>query len=361
MEASQPGGRERPPLLQSWAACFGIAVLVGLSIYVGARFWWSRDQALSALTIGAELVAFAGLGVVAWQWKRSRLLALGAAGVTLIAAAWCAFTMFQNIAAETREEAITRAKERPAYIFADNAASTARNLLQSRLEHPNPRPACSCPQTIASWEAAEAAAIDRLRSERDNAVRQMEAAIPDPEMDWLALARGVGVEIAKLFGFAVFALSETAPRRRRREAVEMVETPTTGQPRQPFQVVEGGLSTDPPTAQPLRQPARSTWWSSLKTLGKTAVGAGVAAHAQPLPQPVSTIPTTPVAPPVESVVERPIAPVPISELPALARKMIDDMGERRVASKLSARYGEHITRHQVRIWVGREPAPARAA
>ena len=100
---SQHGGSARPPWLQSWAARIGIAVLVGLSIYVAARYWAEIDPPLAVLTIGAELVAFAGLGVAAWQWSRSRRLAAGAVTVTAIAAAWCAFTMFQDRRGHARQ------------------------------------------------------------------------------------------------------------------------------------------------------------------------------------------------------------------------------------------------------------------
>jgi len=357
MEAvPQQAGLERPPWLQSAAALIGIAVLVGLSIFVGVRYWWPRDQALAILTIGAELIAFAGLGVAAWQWSRSRKHALGAGLVTIIAAAWCGFTMFQNIEAETRAEAVRLAQERPAYIFAANAAHTAQTLLTSRLTHPNPRPTCTCPQTLAQWEAAEAGAIDRLRNERDSAVAQMERAIPEPQTDWIALGRGIGVEIAKLFGFAVFALMLGPPRRRHRPG--LVEPPTITQPHRPFEVVDGGLADGPSTiARPHRppsQPLRLGHWSALKALWFGVIGSTIAGPTQPALQPPSTSSTSPLNHPAERVVESTAAPIWRDDLPKVARELAATMGERRIATTMSRRFGEQITRYQVRIWLGRE-------
>lgn len=348
-------GPERPPWLQSAAACVGIAGLVGLSIYVGFNYWLPIDPALAWLTVFFELVAFAGLGVSAWQWRRSRRHGAGAVLLTLVAAAWCGFTMFQKIEADTAKEALRIARERPQYVFASSAAQTAQSLLDERLRHPNPRPTCACPQTIASWEAAEAGAIDRLRNERDAAVAQMETALPEPERDWFALARGIGVEATKLFGFVCFVVMLVPARRRR----SVVEPPAIPQPRQLFEVVEGGLSANASTiARPTRpadQPLRLGAWSALKAFGISALGATVAGSGQPAPQPPSTNSTTPANQPVETVVENTAAPIWRQDLGDEARRLaVEHMSERRIASQLTKRYGEPISRYQVRVWLGRE-------
>ncbi len=345
----------RPPWLESWAARIGIGVLVLLSIWVGFSYWWTRDQPLAWLTLGAELVAFAGLGVGVWQWKRNWLLGAGAIGVTLIAAAWCALTMFQNIETHSRQEAERAAMERPQYRFASSAADTAQRLLNDRLNHPNPRPECACPQTIASWEAAEAASIDRLRAERDTAVAQMEAALPVPERDWFALARGIGVELAKLFGFLVFALSFAPARREAKHS-------TIPQPPQPLDLAEVAPPTTATTiARPRQPPRKPEWlkdWLSLETLGKAAT-VGVAAHVtQPGLDHSATASTTPLDRPVEVVVERNAAPIWRSDLSKVANELAPTMGERRIAAHMTTRYGEKISRHQVRIWLGRESSHA---
>lgn len=197
-----------PPLpwLESAAARVGVGVIVALSIGVGWTYWAARDEKLAWLTVGAELIAFAGLAVAVshrWRyWGRK----LGALLVTALAAGWCGYTMYQSIDADTRAEALAAARERPAYVFAANAAETASRLLSERLTHPSPRPDCSCPDTLAQWEASEAAAIERLRNERDAAIAQMERATPEPPTDWGAIGRGISVEMAKLLGFMVFGL-----------------------------------------------------------------------------------------------------------------------------------------------------------
>ena len=198
-----------PPLpwLESVAARLGVGVIVALSIGVGWSYWAERDEKLAWLTVGAELIAFAGLAVAAshrWRyWGRK----LGALLVTALAAGWCGYTMYQSIDADTRAEALAAARERPAYVFAANAAQTASRLLSERLTHPSARPECACPDTLAQWENSEAAAIERLRDERDAAIAQMEAATPEPPTDWGAIGRGISVEMAKLLGFMVFGLA----------------------------------------------------------------------------------------------------------------------------------------------------------
>lgn len=352
--ASQHGGRARP-VLESALGRIGIAVVLLFSATVGCGYWWTRDWQFSILTAGAELVALVGLSITLWQFGRGAW-GRGICGivVTALAAGWCGLTMFQKIDADSRVSALAAARERPAYVFASNAAQTAETLLTARLRHPNPRPECSCPQTIAAWEAAEASAIDRLRTERDAAVAQMEAAIPPHKTDWIAIGRGVAIEVAKLLGFIAFGLVVIRSPRRN-QVVEPVERQP---PRQPFEVVEGGRSTAPTTVaqpvQPSRRPLFGGRWLSLKNMGKATVGAGVAAAAQPALPPPQPPPTTPLNHPAETVVESTAAPIRWDELPEVARTLAATMGERRVAAKMTERYGEYITRHQVRIWLGRD-------
>lgn len=198
------------PHLASASALIGVALCVGLSAAVGFAFWWATDRALAVLTVGAELIAFGGLTVARAKWTADRRVAIAGATVTLLSALWCGMTMYQKIDTDSRAAALQAAMERPAYLFAANAARTAEGLLQERLTHPNPGPTCNCPQTIAAWEAAEGSQIDRLRLERDRAVAAMERATPTPQTDWIAIARGLGLEVTKLLGFLVFGLS---PRR----------------------------------------------------------------------------------------------------------------------------------------------------
>lgn len=182
-----------------------------MSIWIGWTYWVSQDPRLAVLTVAAELIAFAGLVTARAQFPENWGRGLGALLVTCLAAGWCGFTMVQNIQADTRATALRAAHERPAYVFALNAATVSGQLLEQRLRHPEPRPGCTCPDTIRAWEASEAAAIDRLRTERDDALRQMDAAIPAPQTDWVAIFRGASVEITKLLGFLVFTLGFSGP------------------------------------------------------------------------------------------------------------------------------------------------------
>lgn len=305
MWASAPPETTRPPRIASGAALTGIFGIVLLSIWVGINYWWAKDPALAALTIAAELVAFAGLAVAIWKFRAGEPVAacIGVM-VTIIAAAWCALTMFQKIEADTRARVIAQAQELPQYVFAKSAADTASALLEERLTHPNPRPTCLCPETIAAWEAAEGAAIDRLRQERDAAIAQMSQAIPPHQTDWAAIARGVGVEIAKLLGFIAFGLAAV------------------------------GGSTPPATR--------------FRPVAATAAAMGLAA----LPVGVAGATTAP------TPVEQPATPAPLrmvseADLTDRARALkASGWGQIAIAAKLSQETGTTITRHRVRKMLG---------
>lgn len=257
------------PWLESGAARLGVGVIVALSIGVGWNYWQPRNEQLAQLTVGAELIAFAGLAVAAshrWSmWGRK----IGAILVTAMAAGWCGYTMYQSIDADTRAQALADARERPAYVFAANAAQTAATLLSERLTHPSARPECACPDTLAQWEASESAAIERLRNERDAAIAQMERATPEPLTDWGAIARGISVEIAKLLGFMVFGIAVS---------------PTGASARKP----------DAPGA-PVRQPKQQM--SRILRIfapAMMAFGGAAHAHAQPTQAPEIKIDNAPI-------------------------------------------------------------------
>jgi hypothetical protein len=204
----------RTPWLESWAARLGVAVLVALSATVGYHSWQGRgEEQLAILTVGAELVAFAGLAVTRFHWPHSKWIAAGGLLATALSAAWCGFTMYQAINDESRARALALATERPAYVFAKDAADDAAAALHAQIRQP--RPACTCPDTIGAWEDAQSIAIARLSDERDAAVQKLEAALPPIRTDVGAIIRGVGVETVKLLGFAVFGLA-TAPNDQRR-------------------------------------------------------------------------------------------------------------------------------------------------
>lgn len=326
--ASQHGGRARLPVLLSRLACLGVFIVVSVSIFVGFHYWWSRDPALSFLTVGAEIIACFGLAVALARFPREWGKGLIGIGITLIAAAWCAATMFQTMDTSARAEAVARAQETPAYVFAKNAADTATTLLRARLERPEARPACNCPQTVAAWEAAEAAAINRLRSERDQSVQRMEDAIPVPSLNWFAISRGVGIELAKLFGFAAFwfIVGPIA-----------VAKPT----RQPFEVVECGLTTEPPTDNQPKRRQGMQWLAGF-------LGFGVVSTQQ-MP------PTAPSIDVVEPPAYRPVVTLSGRALSTAANQMAaKGLGERQIANQLSQQTGQRVTRHRVRVLLGRE-------
>lgn len=195
-----------PPLFESWAARIGVGVLVLLSIVIGCKYWFDQNEPqLAVLTVGAELVAFAGLAAARHQFaNKAWARGFGAVVVTVLAAIWCGMTMIQKIDADTRAKVVADAMARPAYVYAKRAADDANNALVAQSAALGPQ--CACPDSIRAWEEAQGAKVARLQADRDRAVGQLDTIIPAPKTDWPAIVRGAGVEIAKLLGFMVFGL-----------------------------------------------------------------------------------------------------------------------------------------------------------
>lgn len=183
----------------------GVLVLVLLSLYIGFTYWDGRgDRQLAIVTVGAEIIAFAGLVLVRWKWRGDFGWALIGLCLTLLAAAWCGLTMYEKIAADSRTEAVAAAQATLPYRMAAREFEVASTALTEKLgESP---PAGAGPQTIGAWEASQAASVARLTAARDVALERLEAATPPVEVDVLAIVRGVGVELIKLLGFAAFGL-----------------------------------------------------------------------------------------------------------------------------------------------------------
>lgn len=255
--------KESRPHFESFLARLGIFIAVGLSIAVGCIYWMQRDPYLVGITVIAEVVAFVGLPIAMHQFSKGAWgRGWGAILVTFLAAGWCGLTMYQKIDADTRAAVIAQAQETPAYVFAKNAADTAQLILAERLQEP--RPACACPETIRAWEATQGAAIDRIRAERAGALADMEAAIPPASPDWIALGRGLGMELAKLIGLMVF-----------------------------------GLAVGPPSQNAPQASRQSSWWGDIlrrfrvPSIGMATALATSPAYAGEIPENtgVSTVPT----------------------------------------------------------------------
>lgn len=209
----------RAPVLESGAARLGVLVLVVLSAVIGFQYWLKADEPqLAVVTIAAEIIAFAGLMLVRWNWDKAFGWAVVGLVLTLLAAAWCGMTMYEKIAADGRVSALTAAQATLPYQTAARDFTEASTALRHKLaEAP---PACTCPETIRSWESSQAASVTRLTAARDAAEDRLAAATPPAQIDILAIVRGVGVELIKLLGFAAFGLltpletpRETVPRR----------------------------------------------------------------------------------------------------------------------------------------------------
>jgi hypothetical protein len=251
----------KPPKLESAAARLGVGVLVLLSLYIGYQYWIGQgDEQLAYVTVAAEIIAFSGLVLVRWKWREDRGWACVGLALTLLAAAWCGLTMYEKIAADSRQSAIEAAQATLPYRMAAREFETASTALTAKLaESP---PAGAGPQTIAAWEASQAASVTRLTEARNAAERRLEAATPPIVIDVFAIVRGIGVELIKLLGFAAFGL--LAP----------MEVPRETQ---------------------ARAPRQSFWRKALAWLSVGAMGLGFAgpAHAS---EP-ATLNVAPVSPP----------------------------------------------------------------
>lgn len=187
------------PVLESLLARLGVAGLVALSAKIGFEYWTGRgEHDLALLTLGAELVAFAGLALTLHHWKADWRRASGALIVTLMAAGWCGLTTWEKLASDTRAAFEQTAGYKAA---AADLAVIAPALRTRLLATP---PADKGPKGLAAWEAIQKGAVAALRASKADAERRM-----TPSIDAVAILRGFGVELAKLLGFVVFALAPT--------------------------------------------------------------------------------------------------------------------------------------------------------
>lgn len=257
------------PILSSSLARVGVGVLVGLSIYVGYNYWIERnEEQLAIMTVGAEIIAFAGLVMVRHHWKRNWGWALIGLVLTLLAATWCGLTMFEKISADARGRAVAAAQQTLPYRMAARDFEEASSALRVKLAEDQPEGVG--PQTLATWEAGQAAAVARLTAARDSAEARLKAATPPVALDVMAMIRGVGVELIKLLGFAAFGL---------------IGTPDTA----------------PRTA--LARPKRSFWQKARAWFGLGAIATGMVgvSHAEPLALSQGAVDATPGAPPSQNV------------------------------------------------------------
>lgn len=212
----------------SWVASFaaraGVCVLVGLSIYIGFQYWLARDQEqLAWITVAAEMIAFAGLAVARAGWRTHWGWAAIAILLTILAAFWCGLTMFEKIRDDSRARAVAQAQLTLPYTTARDDLNVATRALRAALAAP--RPEGQGPLTIAAWDAAQGAQVERLEAARDNALARMETALPAIAFDWIAVARGLGVELIKLLGFAAFGLSLSQQRETSKKGVRVWRWP----------------------------------------------------------------------------------------------------------------------------------------
>lgn len=252
----------RGPILESGLARIGVAVLVALSIYVGFNYWIDRhEEQLAYMTVGAEIIAFAGLVIVrhhwtpkTWGWACIGLL------LTALAAGWCGMTMFQKISDDTRARAIAAAEQTLPYRLAARELSEASDALSAKLREDQPQNVG--PQTLAAWEVGQAAAVARLQKARDDAQARLDRATPQVSLDVMAVVRGVGVELIKLLGFAAFGLM-------------------------------GPSNVTPANVQPA--PKRSLWGMARAVLGLGAMATGFAgvSHAETVSLPQVAADPTP--------------------------------------------------------------------
>lgn len=303
------------PILASMAACAGVAVLVGLSIWLGWNYWEGRhEDQLAWITVGVELIAFAGLACAQGLWRTNWGWALICVLLTILAASWCGFTTFQKISDDGRAQAVTAAQGTLAYRTASLDLTAASGSLRAALAVP--RPEGQGPLTITAWETAQGATIARLQHERDDAIVRMNAAMPAISLDWIAVARGIGVEVIKLLGFAAFGLA-----------------------------IRGGrLPSHPPATRPQ--------WAKRSLLAGMATWWAFQGHGQQALADTPSIPETPPQP-----VERLGDIVSARELVIAAKSLAAQrVGERQIATQLSVRYGQFVSRWQVRKMLGRVAA-----
>ena len=200
------------PVLSTGIAKLAIFGLTAISTHIGVQYWIDQGQnSLALLTISAEATALVGFHLAKHDWDSgNRSKAAGAALITALAAGWCGLTTFEKLQADALDQRHTQLAADATYQQALRDVDAAAKGLQTALAAVQPAGLNS--YRINAWNAGKAATIDSWRGVRADADARLEKATPPAKDDWLAIVRGVGVELAKAFGWVVFGASAGAAR-----------------------------------------------------------------------------------------------------------------------------------------------------
>lgn len=367
MEAVPPDQRVVRPA-RNWAFMLGLGIcsiaVAGLGV-----FGWAHSSAPVALIVCAAAFCVAAQFVAACcganfgrhTWRAAWMTRLWLLAGYLIAASFAAYSADQGWMVATSEPYVREVAERANERGRIEAEIAEREGYVRVAEGQRATVRAPGPVLTAQLQAPYTETIQRNEARLTELRNDLESKPALP----LERERGL-FDWAALLAFVLWQALEpwlygAAERGRRPTALQPPSA--APQPRQPFEVVEGGLSTGRSTTQaaarPLVQPRRSRGWLGLRTLASFALGWWATGAPQPALPPPSTGPTMPANDPAERAVERAAAPIRVDQLPVIANQMsAARIGERRIAERLSERYGEKISRYQVRIWLGRETTAA---
>lgn len=202
--------RHAPPSssgLISRALCLAAIAAALVTAFMGVEHWLKQgDPASAAIVMIAEIVALFGLSMVTQQWRRgARFQAAIASLLTLLCAGMCGWTTWARLGADAAARAAAIGGADSNYISAQREFAAFDAALQTALSSPGPT--CTCPATIAAWQAAQEQRIGRLSALRDQAdVRRVQAAPKASPGAWQTTI-AVALEALKLFGWLAFSVA----------------------------------------------------------------------------------------------------------------------------------------------------------
>lgn len=196
---------EGKPYLPSAVALIGLFVIFAITAKMGFDYWAVRrgDHEMAWINAGCELIAFGGLAAAFYGWPARWPWIITGTLIAIVMAGACGFTAYQRLAEDEHARSVSAAMQSEIYVGARDDLNAARGDARA-WSSADPRPRCTCPETIASWAVAHGQEADRLERVVESGQQAVAALLPTREFSWSAAVRAFVIEVVKFLGFGAF-------------------------------------------------------------------------------------------------------------------------------------------------------------